>query len=104
MSQCTCLAVHSCTGNTKCSGECRKWGDLSPGGQMPCLPLVRSSKLKVNVVWLYSVEKAQREGEEARERVFVIFSSPRLLFGRDAAVSWGNLMTNTGSMICELVD
>ena len=56
---------------------------------MPCLPLVRSSKLKVNVVWLYSVEKGQREGEEARERVFVNFSSPRLVFGRDAAVSWG---------------
>ena len=71
---------------------------------MPCLPRVRSSKLKVNVVWLYSVEKGQREEEEARVRVFVIFPSPRLLVGRDAAVVWGNLMTNTGSMICELVD
>ena len=90
MSQCTCLAVHSCTGNIKCSGKVPKVGDLSPGGQMPCLPRVRSSKPKTNLVWLYWVEKGQREGEEARERVFVIFfSSPRLLFGRDAAVVWG---------------
>ena len=41
---------------------------------MPCLPRVRSSKLKINVVWLYWVEKGREEGEETWERVFVIFS------------------------------
>ena len=48
MSQCACLAVHSCTGIIRFSREGLKSVDLRPGGQVPCLLRVRGSKLKVN--------------------------------------------------------
>ena len=58
---------------------------------MPRRPRVRSSKLKVIVVWLFSVEKRseRRRGGEGEGFCNFFLSSPRLLGGKDAAVVWG---------------
>ena len=50
--------------------------DLSPGGQMPYLPRVRSSKLKANVLWMYSEEEvSERRRTRGSEELLYFFQS-----------------------------
>ena len=105
MSQCTYLAVHSCTENIKCSGERRKWG--GPQSRRANALPATGEKLKIEgKCGLVVFGRKRSERGRGRKRAFVIFffqvkGSCSVEMQRCCG---GNLMTNAGSMICELVD
>lgn len=85
-----------------------KWVDLSPGGQVPYLLRVRSSKLKVKrCLGVFG----RGDVREKYRRAFVIFKpkDPARWWRSSGAWCFGlgaleKLMTNTGCVICKQVD